>query len=130
MRTPLRVLILEEDDDQFKGVREEQSALYEAFYTTALKQAGVKEDEIPNRIKRVKVKDTQAVYKQFTARGKPARGKPYTGPKWADLPFKDHEAQSAGYATTVVGNSYKTKSGASQAAVRNAFTGDKKGPSD
>lgn len=123
----LRVLILEEGDDQFKGVREEQSALYEAFYTTALKQAGVKAEEIPNRIKRVKVNDTNTAYKYFTGGH---LKKPYTGPKWDELGFKGHYPEKAGYATTVVGNSYKSKTEASQAAVRNAFTGDKKGPTD
>jgi hypothetical protein len=123
----LRVLILEEGDEKFKGVREEQSALYEAFYTTALKQAGVKDDDIPKRIGRVKVNDTNNVYKFFTA-GNYRR--PYTGPKWADLQFKDHTPEKAGYATTIVGNTYQADSATSQDTVRKAFTGDKKGPND
>ncbi len=120
----LRVVILEEEDDKFKGVREEQSALYESFYTTALKQSGVKDEDLPKRIKRVKVKDTQAVYKELTGDGGP-------GTKWATLRIAaGDEPRSAGFATTVVGNKYEAKPGASQAAVRNAFTGADLGPSD
>ncbi len=113
----LRVVILEEEDDKFKGVREEQSALYESFYTTALKQSGVRDEDLPKRIKRVKVKDTQAVYKELTGDDGP-------GGKWATLRIAPgDEPRSAGFATTVVGNKYQGDSGGSQTAVRNAFTG-------
>ncbi len=120
----LRVLILQEDDDGFKGVREEQSALYMSFYETALKQAGVTEEVIAARVKRVKVKDTQAVFKKITGDDGP-------GDQWPTLRFAaSDEPRSPGYATTVVGDRYQARPGDSQAAVRNAFTGAAKGPSD
>jgi hypothetical protein len=124
------VVILKETDPEFAD-REEQSALFKAFYETTLRGHGLGAPAIAKRVKTVNVEDTRTVYKDLTDDKKKKHDRVYdAGVRLSAGLAESDKFIRPGQATTRVGEAYERNQATATTSMRTAWRGTGVGPSE